>query len=163
MRLALVNRSRRQLYAELTLLALSVVLAALIAVAAAAPAIAADDEPKPLTSRRLFDQARPAVQLITIEYSAGLSVPEPVVIPRDERALEAMAADRIRRGEIPATQAAVSGAIAEEIARDPLRWLTVSSRLHRGNVKLTGAGSGFSITPDGYIGRSSGINPGRPA
>src|SRR6266540_2799449 len=104
----------------------------------AVPAGAAD-APKALSSRRLFDQSRPGVQLITVAFSAGLVVPEAIV------------AGRIRRGEIPATQAAASGAIIDEMARDPFRWITASSRVHRTNVKLTATGSGFSITPDGYI------------
>ncbi len=84
-------------------------------------------------------------------FSAGLVVPEATVTEPNGRALEAIVAGRIRRGEIPATQAAASGAIIDEMARDPFRWITASSRVHRTNVKLTATGSGFSITPDGYI------------
>jgi serine protease Do len=116
----------------------------------AVPASAADP-PKPLTSRRLFDQSRPSVQLITVQYSAGLVVPEPVVTQDSRRSLESIVADKIRRGEVPATQAAAQGAIIDEIARNPSRWLTASSNVSRTNIKLTTAGSGFSITPDGYI------------
>src|SRR6266542_1484208 len=95
--------------------------------------VGAADTPKPLTSRRLFDQSRPGVQLITVAFSAGLVVPEATVTEPNGRALEA------------------SGAIIDEMARDPFRWITASSRVHRTNVKLTATGSGFSITPDGYI------------
>jgi serine protease Do len=118
--------------------------------AGAAPA-GADEEPAPLSSRRLFDQARPGVELITVQFSAGLVVPEAIVTEANGRALEAIAADRIRRGEIPATQAAARGAIIDEMSRDPFRWFTASSRVHRTSVKLAATGSGFSITPDGYI------------
>ena len=131
-----------------------VLLAALLlvgVVAGAAPASAAGDPPKPLTSRRLFDQSRPGVELITVQFSAALVVPEAVVTESNGRALQSMAADKIRRGEIPATQAAASSAIIDEMARDPFRWLTASSRVHRTKVKLTATGSGFSIAPDGYI------------
>src|SRR6266545_2729726 len=116
----------------------------------AVPAGAADT-PEALSSRRLFDQSRPGVQLIAVAFSAGLVVPEATVTEPNGRALEAIVAGRIRRGEIPATQAAASGAIIDEMARDPFRWITASSRVHRTNVKLTATGSGFSITPDGYI------------
>jgi serine protease Do len=123
----------------------------LVAMLAAALPASADDAQKPLTSRRLFDQSRPGVQLITVAFSAVLVVPEATVTEANGRALEAIVAGRIRRGEIPATQAAASGAIIDEMARDPFRWITASSRVHRTNVKLTATGSGFSITPDGYI------------
>jgi serine protease Do len=119
--------------------------------AGAVPSSAADDVPKPLTPRRLFDQSRPGVQLITVQFSAGLVVPDATVTEINGRALEAIAADRIRRGQIPATAAAASGAIVDEIARDPFRWFTASSRVHRSKVKLTATGSGFSVSPDGYI------------
>jgi len=116
----------------------------------AVPASAADP-PKPLTSRRLFDQSRPSVQLITVRYSAGLGVPEPVVTQESKRSLGLIVEDKIRRGEVPATQAAAQGAIIDEIARNPSRWLTASGNVSRTNIKLTMTGSGFSITPDGYI------------
>jgi len=116
----------------------------------AVPASAADP-PKPLTSRRLFDQSRPSVQLITVRYSAGLGVPEPVVTQESRRSLNSIVEDKIRRGEVPATQAAAQGAIIDEIARNPSRWLTASGNVSRTNIKLTMTGSGFSITPDGYI------------
>ncbi len=116
----------------------------------AVPASAADP-PKPLTPRRLFDQSRPSVQLITVQYSAGLVVPEPVVTQESKRSLGLIVEDKIRRGEVPATQAAAQGAIIDEIARDPSRWLTASGNVSRTNIKLTMTGSGFSITPDGYI------------
>jgi serine protease Do len=123
----------------------------LIAMLAASVPSSAADMPKPLTPRRLFDQSRPGVQLITVQFSAGLVVPDAIVTETNGRALEAIAADKVRRGEIPATAAAASGAMVDEIARDPFRWFTASSRVHRSNVKLTATGSGFSISPDGYI------------
>jgi serine protease Do len=126
-------------------------VALLIAMLGWAVPAGAADAPKPLTSRRLFDQSRPGVQLITVQFSAGLVVPEATVTAANGRALQAIAADKIRRGEIPATQAAATGAIIDEIARNPFRWISASSRVHRTNVKLTATGSGFSITPDGYI------------
>jgi len=119
--------------------------------AGAVPASAADDTPKPLSSRRLFDQSRPGVQLVTVRFSAGLVVPEPVVTRSNGLALEAMAADKIRRGAIPATRTAARGAIIDEMARNPFRWFTETGRVHRSNAKLTATGSGFSITPNGYI------------
>src|SRR6266542_3529979 len=73
----------------------------------AVPAGAADT-PRALSSRRLFDQSRPGVQLITVAFSAGLVVPEATVTEPNGRALEAIVAGRIRRGEIPATQAGFS-------------------------------------------------------
>jgi len=131
---------------------LLLLLTLLIGVAAGAlPANAAGDQPKPLTSRRLFDQSRPGVQLITARFTAQIVLPEPEVTAANQRALQALLTGRIRRGQIPASGPAVESAFIDELARNPFRWMTPSSRVRRENVKLTLTGSGFSITPDGYI------------
>ncbi len=132
----------------------AILLAVLLLVAmlgGAVPANATDEASKPLTSRRLFDQSRPGVQLITAKLSAQLVVPEPEVTAANNRTMQTLVVDKIRRGKIPATQAAARSAVIDEFARDPFRWFTPSGRVHRESVKLTATGSGFSITPDGYI------------
>ncbi|HYY82514.1 MAG TPA: serine protease [Actinomycetes bacterium] len=120
-------------------------------VGGAFPADAADEGPEPLAPRRLFDQSRPGVELVTARFSGDLAVPVPEVTPANERALEARVVDRMRRGEIPTTEAAARNATIEEIARDPLRWYTATGRFDRRKVKLAASGSGFTISPDGYI------------
>jgi serine protease Do len=131
------------------------VLAALLLLiamlAASVPASAAADEPKPLSSRRIFDQSRPGVQLISVEFKASLNVPDPVVTEANGRILQATIAERVRRGEIPATETAVRAATIEEISKNPFRWISASSQEYRANLKLTATGSGFSISPDGYV------------
>jgi S1-C subfamily serine protease len=114
-------------------------------------ASAADEERKPLAPRRLFDQARPGVELIMAEFTAQLNLPEAEITAADQQALQARVTERIRRGEVPPTDTAGRNAAIEELARDPFRWFTPSSRVYREQVKLSAAGSGFSISPDGYI------------
>jgi serine protease Do len=114
-------------------------------------ASAADDERKPLVPRRLFDQARPGVELITAEFTAQLNLPEAEITAANQQALQARVTERIRRGEVPPTETAGRNAAIEELTRDPFRWYTRSSRVYREKVKLSVAGSGFSISPDGYI------------
>jgi serine protease Do len=114
-------------------------------------ASAADDERRPLVPRRLFDQARPGVELITAEFTAQLNLPEAEITAANQQALQALVTERIRRGEVAPTETAGRNAAIEELARDPFRWYTRSSRVHREKVKLSAAGSGFSISPDGYI------------
>jgi S1-C subfamily serine protease len=114
-------------------------------------ASAADDERKPLVPRRLFDQARPGVELITAEFTAQLNLPEAEITATNQQALQALVTERIRRGEVPPTETAGRNAAIEELTRDPFRWYTPTSRVYREKVKLSAAGSGFSISPDGYI------------
>ena len=42
-------------------------------------------------------------------------------------------------------------AIFEAISKDPFRWMSASGRENRANLKLTATGSGFSISPNGYV------------
>jgi serine protease Do len=114
-------------------------------------ASAADDARKPLAPRRLFDQSRPGVELITAEFTAQLTIPQAEVTPANQQALQARVTERIRRGEVPPTDTAARNAIVEEITRDPSRWVTPSSRRYREQIKLSASGSGFSISSDGYI------------
>jgi serine protease Do len=124
----------------------------LVAVVGWAPsASAADDARKPLAPRRLFDQSRPGVELITAEFTAQLTIPQAEITAANQQALQARVTERIRRGEVPPTDTAARNATIEEITRDPSRWVTPSSRLYREQVKLSASGSGFSISSDGYI------------
>jgi serine protease Do len=111
----------------------------------------ADDERKPLVPRRLFDQARPGVELIMAEFTAQLNLPEAEITAANQQALQARVTERVRRGEVAPTETAGRNAAIEELARDPFRWYTRSSRVYREKVKLSAVGSGFSISPDGYI------------
>lgn len=111
----------------------------------------ADDGPKPLAPRRLFDQSRPGVELITARFTGRLAVPEPQLTAASKRALQARVLDRIRRGEVAANETAARNAMIGEIARDPLRWFTAGDRIDRLDLKVLAMGSGFSIGADGYI------------
>jgi serine protease Do len=114
-------------------------------------ASAAGEERKPLVPRRLFDQSRPGVELITAEFTAQLNLPEAEITAATQQALQARVTERIRRGEVPPTDTAGRNAAIEELIRDPFRWFTRSSRVYRERVKLSASGSGFSISSDGYI------------
>jgi serine protease Do len=111
----------------------------------------ADDEQKPMATRRLFDEARPGVELITATFTGNLSVPAPQLTAANQRALQLLVLDKIRRGEVPANATAARNAVIAEIARDPFRWYTPSDRVDRMDLKVLAMGSGFSISANGYI------------
>jgi serine protease Do len=91
------------------------------------------------------------VELITAKFTAQLTVPQAEITAANQQALQARVAERIRRGEIPATDTAARNAAIEELTGDPFRWYTRSSRLYREKVELAAVGSGFSISSDGYV------------
>ncbi len=117
----------------------------------AVPASAAEQEERPLEPRRVFDQSRPAVELVTAEFTAQLSVPEPRITLSKQREMRALVLAKIERGEVSATEVAARDAVVEELARDPFRWFSRSDRVHRGKLKLSAVGSGFSVSANGYI------------
>jgi serine protease Do len=132
--------------------AVPLLLILLVVTAGWAPsASAADDERKPVAPRRLFDQSRPGVELITAKFTAQLTVPEAEITAANQQALQARVTERIRRGEVAPTETAARNAAIEEFARDPFRWYTRSSRVYREQVELAAVGSGFSISSDGYV------------
>jgi serine protease Do len=111
----------------------------------------ADGEDGPLPSRRVFDQSRPAVELVSAEFTARMRVPEPRLTLARQRELQARVNDKVERGQIPATEEAARDAVIEELAKDPFRWFSRSEQVHEGQVKLSAIGSGFSVSADGYI------------
>jgi serine protease Do len=133
--------------------ALLLVLLLIGMIGGAAPASAApdQDEWRPLVPRRIFDQSRPGVELITAEFTGQVEVPEPRITPADQIVLRARVQRRIDQGEISDSETAKRDAAAEEIVEDPVRWLTPGDVIDRLDLEIQAMGSGFSISADGYI------------
>ena len=89
--------------------------------------------------------------MITARFTADVTVPEPKITEADGRDLRARVVSKIRRGEIPATDAAARDAVFDEIARDPFRWYSKSDQVHHEKLELEAIGSAFSVSADGYI------------
>ncbi len=130
--------------ARLLLLLLTVTV-----IGSALPARAAADSA--IAPRRLFEQSRAGVGLVTAEFSADLTLPQPGVNSANTRALNALLTQRVQRGEILPTVQALNEAWFAELARDPFRWLTPTGKSFRPLVKLILSGSGFAVTPDGHV------------
>jgi serine protease Do len=125
--------------------------AAIVLPTMAPPAQAADNKttPKVLDARSLSDRARPAVQLIDASFQAQVSAPEPRV---DEELLKndltsdpkfqviALSGDEKAAGEY---------GIAKFLA-NPGRYLK-PGKARTKDVGIEATGSGFAVTPDGYV------------
>ncbi|WP_233149753.1 S1C family serine protease, partial [Kineosporia sp. A_224] len=114
-----------------------------------APARAAD-EAKP-TPTELNARVYPGVQLIQVDFEAQLTVPEPVL---DQKAFNRLL-DRLTRqiltGTVDYTEKALLQAMVDEIEKEPLTYLKPTKALSRADGKLTGVGTGWVVTPDGYV------------
>ncbi|MEJ2577640.1 MAG: trypsin-like peptidase domain-containing protein, partial [Kineosporiaceae bacterium] len=108
-------------------------------------------EPQNQTSTQLSAMAYPGVQLILVDYKATIGVPEPIL--RDAP-IEALV-DRIVRmaetGVIETSPEAVYNVFFGEIAKAPDKYFAASSTIDTTDAEVYGYGTGFVVTPDGYI------------
>ncbi len=122
----------------------------LLAVAAAGPAQAADDE-EPLAAQQLAAQTYPGVQLVQVDFTATLTVPDSVT---DATALEVLferLAVQAANGTIGTSDEEVLEAVVDAVAADPFRYLKPVNTSRSIEASLTGFGTGFVVSPDGYL------------
>jgi serine protease Do len=100
---------------------------------------------------RIADRTYPGVQLIETDFTATLSVPDGTM---DEAAFSRLQ-DRLTRqalsGAVDATEAALVEAIVDEIAKAPLTYFKPSSTMRHTTATVSGFGTGWVVTPDGYM------------
>ncbi|MFN0282765.1 MAG: trypsin-like peptidase domain-containing protein, partial [Kineosporiaceae bacterium] len=93
----------------------------------------------------------PGVQLIEVDFEAELSVP---IARIDDGAVNQLQ-DRLLRqllsGGIDATEGAVVAAIVDAIEKDPLVYFKPTKTLRKTTGNLSGFGTGWVVTPDGYM------------
>jgi serine protease Do len=116
----------------------------------AVPAAAADKNP-PNPATVLAARTYPGVQLIQTDYTATLSVPSVIVnqaaVQRATRRLVAQALT----GAIDTTESALREALVDDIAKNPFDFFKPSKSRETTQSSLTGVGTGWVATPDGYI------------
>ncbi len=125
-------------------------LGAVLAVATGAPARAADAE-EPLTASQLAARTYPGVQLVQVDFSATLSVPDG---RPDQKAVDALTARLVLQaatGAIGTSQAEIVEAFVSEVAKDPFRYLKPAKTRRSVEASLSGFGTGFVINPEGYM------------
>lgn len=129
--------------------ALAVVLIAVPALQAPALAQsqAAPTPQPPLSGKRINELAAPAVRLIVVDYDAEVQVYAPEV---DEDAAAELASDpdildAVLAGADP------SGLVVDALTADPGRFLQKVDTAETRQVQLQSVGSGFVVTPDGYV------------
>lgn len=105
-----------------------------------------------LKTTRLAELAKPATVLIVSSYDAQVQVPN-VTIPADrQQLLQEKLRQKIYNGELNANdqQALVNAAVQELLVNWPQYF--VSTGVYRTvNANVTAVGSGFFVTPDGYL------------
>jgi serine protease Do len=121
--------------------------------AAAAAGEDASDAPAPEVSRStiLAANAYPGVQLISTTYTATVNVAIPQINQAAVEALATRVANQAISGAIDTTEEAITEAIVDGIVSSPNTYFVAGPRVYSRRNKLVGVGTGWVITPDGYM------------
>ncbi len=132
---------------------LSLALAATIAavpLGLATPALAAPKGPANAATL-LADRAYPGIQLIQTDYTATVSVPKPTSNASAFKALGRRIALQTITGVIGSEKKDSQEAFVAAIEKSPFEYLVPTSSRSSEEASLTGVGTGWVATPDGYI------------
>jgi serine protease Do len=143
----LPGHRRRRTAATMMAVALGTAVLAL----PAGPAVAASTENAPANATELAAAAYPGIQLIETDFDATLSVPVAELDNSALKRLQQRLARGIITGAVDATQKGIVDALVEAIAADPLTYFRPSKTLRTTSASLSGFGTGWVVTPDGYI------------
>lgn len=130
---------------------LAVALSAAALALPAGPAAAAEADNAPSNATELAAAAYPGIQLIEVDFEATLSVPIAELNSSALKGLQERLARGIITGSIDATEKGIVDALVEAIAADPLKYFRPGKQLRTTNASLSGFGTGWVVTPDGYI------------
>lgn len=108
-------------------------------------------KPDKLETSTLAELAKPATVLVSTQYSGTVTVPE-VYVPQDRvNALQQSLQQGLMSGTIQNNERALVEAAVVELATNWRQYLASSGGTRDVSVNITGVGSGFFVTPDGYI------------
>ncbi len=116
--------------------------------AACSSAAADAEQVKP---SRLFELTKPATVRVEAHFKANISVPTPDLPPQKAQAATQRIAAKVQQGQIPREPAAVMKAVLQEILLNWPSYVVVSDPVRMVAGTITASGSGFLVTPDGYV------------
>ena len=105
----------------------------------------------PVDSKRLFATAKPGTMLVLGNFKAHLTVPDAQLDEARFEFLKNKAVDMAVKGQLPADPNVLSNWIIDQVLGDPLSYFQPTQQLRQTDVELVAQGSGFAISPDGYI------------
>lgn len=108
-------------------------------------------KPDKLETSTLAELAKPATVLVMTKYSGSVTVPE-VYIPNSKIAeLQGFLQRGVASGTIPNNERAIVESAVIEMATNWRQYISSAGSSRTVSVNITGVGSGFFVTPDGYI------------
>src|SRR5579875_348515 len=101
-----------------------------------------------LNDRQIAEENKPGTVMIYTRWTSTIEVPREGL---NGKALSEFAENQAKLGLIQNTKAAKFVALFEELLRHPLQYLVPTNSAYTLDVDTAGTGSGFIVTPDGYI------------
>jgi len=109
------------------------------------------DENAELKTSRLAELAKPGTVLIVNDYVANVQVPN-VTVPEDRKAtLQQRLATMVQQGQIGSDEASVINAAIKELFTNWRDYFVATESTRQYTANMSGVGSGFFVTPDGYV------------
>lgn len=104
-----------------------------------------------LNAHQIAERNKPGTVMIYTSWKAHMVVPEPDVPMSKIPVLLKRIRDEVRQGRVPNDEQAIKEAIVREVLINYLDYVEPGKRLIEKDVETGAMGTGFIITPDGYI------------
>jgi S1-C subfamily serine protease len=105
----------------------------------------------PLTPQNLFATSKPGTVLVLSDFKAHLTVPAAKLDDARLEFLKNKAVDMILAGQLANDRNAITAWLVDQVLSDPLAYFLPTKDVSQTDVELIGQGSGFVISPDGYV------------
>lgn len=129
----------------------AVALMALPLLAAGCGFVAAQTAAGPMDPKRLFATSRPGTVMVVAEFNAHLTVPYGKLDDARLDYLKSKAVQMVTDGQLPADTNTVAAWAINQILGDPLSYFQPTEQLLEKDFGLKSRGSGFVISPQGYV------------
>ena len=107
--------------------------------------------PPVATGTLIADEMQPGIQLIQTTFTATVSVPVPTVDPNAMNSLDDQITAEVANGQIGSDSTSIATAVVQAIDSKPLTYIVGNGQTQSETAQIIGFGTGWVITPDGYI------------
>ena len=104
-----------------------------------------------LSTRDVFEAAKPAVVIVETDNAVTWSVPQPSLTAQKAQQLRNAVVAMVRAGQVANTDTAIGQASVRLLVDNPGAWFTPSAQRHQQTDSVLALGTGFFVTEDGYL------------